>query len=223
MSNPDNNNINQGSAYRREWEGRDDGNRNPPHDYYTNEDHNARRHDRSVPIQQQQQQRYQHSNRGERGMGTEYRYAPANGRRGRSRSRSPENTQSRKERFDAERKSRMTRLRAENDQEEEHIASLQNIKNNINGDHSASGKRGESKATTSFVQVKESELEGLDEEEQMRMLLGFSGGFGSTKGEKVQDNHNSSSKGACAKNKARKYRQYMNRKGGFNRPLEEMD
>jgi U4/U6.U5 tri-snRNP-associated protein 3 len=38
----------------------------------------------------------------------------------------------------------------------------------------------------------------------------------------VEDNHSGAAKGAAAVKKARKYRQYMNRKGGFNRPLETM-
>jgi U4/U6.U5 tri-snRNP-associated protein 3 len=45
--------------------------------------------------------------------------------------------------------------------------------------------------------------------------MGF-GGFDSTKGKKVEGNIS-----VVAKvNKPRKYRQYMNRKGGFNRPLD---
>ena len=72
-----------------------------------------------------------------------------------------------------------------------------------------------------IIQVNQEELEGLDEEEQMRKLLGFDG-FGSTKGEAVKDNQSSAARGVAAKNKARKYRQYMNRKNGFNRPLEKM-
>lgn len=49
----------------------------------------------------------------------------------------------------------------------------------------------------------------------MMRKMGF-GGFGTTKGKKVEGNI-----GGMAKvNKPRKYRQYMNRKGGFNRPLD---
>jgi U4/U6.U5 tri-snRNP-associated protein 3 len=65
------------------------------------------------------------------------------------------------------------------------------------------------------------DLEGKTEDEQMMMLMGF-GGFGSTKGQKVEDNHTGAAKGATASKKERKYRQYMNRKGGFNRPLDQM-
>jgi U4/U6.U5 tri-snRNP-associated protein 3 len=57
----------------------------------------------------------------------------------------------------------------------------------------------------------------------MRRLLGFSGGFATTKGQEVEDNRKSAARGVAAKNKARKYRQYMNRKGGFNRPLDKMN
>ncbi len=60
------------------------------------------------------------------------------------------------------------------------------------------------------------------EEEQMRMMLGFNG-FGTTKGKAVADNQHSAARGAASKNKGRKYRQYMNRKGGFNRPLDKMN
>ena len=55
----------------------------------------------------------------------------------------------------------------------------------------------------------------------MAKLMGFSG-FGSTKETKVQDNYEGAAKGTVQRKKERKYRQYMNRKGGFNRPLDQM-
>ncbi|AEO56404.1 hypothetical protein MYCTH_106950 [Thermothelomyces thermophilus ATCC 42464] len=55
------------------------------------------------------------------------------------------------------------------------------------------------------------EDDGLDD---MAAMMGF-GGFGSTKGKKVLGNN----VGAARKEKPTKYRQYMNRIGGFNRPL----
>lgn len=55
------------------------------------------------------------------------------------------------------------------------------------------------------------EDEGLD---AMQAMLGF-GGFGTTKGQKVLGNN----VGAVRKEKKTEYRQYMNRVGGFNRPL----
>ncbi|KAJ0019595.1 hypothetical protein NQD34_007164 [Periophthalmus magnuspinnatus] len=70
-----------------------------------------------------------------------------------------------------------------------------------------------------FVRVLTAEdMEGKTEEEiEMMKLMGF-GSFDSTKGKKKID----SSVNAYAVNVTmkRKYRQYMNRKGGFNRPLD---
>ncbi len=61
-----------------------------------------------------------------------------------------------------------------------------------------------------------------EEEEQMRIMMGFDG-FGTTKGKVVADNQHGAARGAASKNKGRKYRQYMNRKGGFNKPLDKMN
>ena len=57
----------------------------------------------------------------------------------------------------------------------------------------------------------EVEDEGLDD---MAAMMGF-GGFGTTKNKKVLGNN----AGALHKEKKTEYRQYMNRQGGFNRPL----
>lgn len=57
----------------------------------------------------------------------------------------------------------------------------------------------------------EVEDDGLDD---MAAMMGF-GGFGTTKGKKVLGNNT----GAMRKEKKTEYRQYMNRVGGFNRPL----
>ena len=61
----------------------------------------------------------------------------------------------------------------------------------------------------------------LTEEEQMQALLGF-GSFTTTKDAEVPDNHTSAARGAVKKNQNRLYRQYMNRRGGFNRPLDKV-
>ncbi|KAI8321450.1 DUF1777-domain-containing protein, partial [Martensiomyces pterosporus] len=63
--------------------------------------------------------------------------------------------------------------------------------------------------------VEEDNLQEMTEEEQMMALMGF-GGFDSTKGKGVSGNN----AGAVNVKKQRKFRQYMNRKGGFNRPLD---
>ena len=132
----------------------------------------------------------------------------------RERSRSPP-PQDERARRAAERRAEMERLRAENEEEERRLAAL---------DRKADGAQAEEaapKPQEEIVAVDEAELEGLDEEEQMRKLLGIEG-FGSTKGQKVESNHNGLASGAANKSKRRTYRQYMNRKGGFNRPLDKM-
>ncbi|KAJ1952589.1 U4/U6.U5 small nuclear ribonucleoprotein, partial [Dipsacomyces acuminosporus] len=64
--------------------------------------------------------------------------------------------------------------------------------------------------------VDEESLQDMTEEEQMMALMGF-GGFDTTKGRAVPGNN----AGLANVKKQRKYRQYMNRKGGFNRPLDK--
>lgn len=51
-------------------------------------------------------------------------------------------------------------------------------------------------------------------DDAMAAMMGF-GGFGTTKGKKVIGNN----AGGVQKEKKLEYRQYMNRQGGFNRPL----
>lgn len=58
------------------------------------------------------------------------------------------------------------------------------------------------------------EADADDDMTNMQAMMGF-GGFGTTKGKKVVGN----SAGAVRKEKKMEYRQYMNRQGGFNRPL----
>ena len=146
-----------------------------------------------------------------RGREEQARYGGSHRKSTRERSRSPDEE---KERLEGERRARMARLRAENDEEEQQLTAL---------DHSGAPEDNKPCPKEGFFRVDEAELEGLDEEEQMRRLLGFSGGFATTKGQEVVDNRKSAARGVAAKNKARKYRQYMNRKGGFNRPLDKMN
>ena len=156
-------------------------------------------------------------------------------RRSRSRSRSPSPIDSRRqvtqrngagnidrERLERERRERMARLRSENDAEERGLTS------SLREDEAASAaeaglvkKRNRSKKSGN--EPGSDEDEEIDEEQNaMMQMLGF-GGFGSTKGKAVVDNQMSAARGAASKNKGRKYRQYMNRKGGFNRPLDKMN
>ena len=136
--------------------------------------------------------------------------------RSRSRSRSPEEEDRRiragasaaatsgnsrpeesdRKRQEEDRRARMARLRMENEEEEKRLVA--DVEDNGPG---GSRKRMPD-PTKEIVQVDESELEGLDEEEQMKRLLGF-GDFGTTNGQKVEDNQNSAARGAAAKNKVR--------------------
>ncbi|XP_060578497.1 U4/U6.U5 small nuclear ribonucleoprotein 27 kDa protein-like [Ruditapes philippinarum] len=64
--------------------------------------------------------------------------------------------------------------------------------------------------------VSEEDLQNMPEDEQELMkVMGFSG-FDTTKDKQVVGNEHYSAN-ICKK---RRYRQYMNRKGGFNRPLD---
>jgi len=87
---------------------------------------------------------------------------------------------------------------------------------------SRSESRGREKSSKSKVQLAErppvtdADLEGKSPDEQeMMKLMGFCA-FDTTKGKKVAGNE----VGTVHVILKRKYRQYMNRKGGFNRPLD---
>ena len=120
----------------------------------------------------------------------------------------------------SEREQRMALLREELKKEDETLAALDQKQSDKEQSGSAAQQARLPQET--IIEVHPEELEGLDEEEQMKKLLGFDG-FGSTKGKAVEDNQSTAARGGAAKNKARKYRQYMNRKSGFNRPLEKMN
>ncbi|XP_060927457.1 U4/U6.U5 small nuclear ribonucleoprotein 27 kDa protein isoform X2 [Limanda limanda] len=67
------------------------------------------------------------------------------------------------------------------------------------------------------IQISEEDMEGKTEEEiEMMKQMGF-GSFDTTKGKKTDGSVNAYAINVSMK---RKYRQYMNRKGGFNRPLD---
>ena len=84
----------------------------------------------------------------------------------------------RTEQVETERTRRMARLRAENEQEETKLAKIEQTKLD---DNEAALKSLRPKE--SVIRVDEDELHGLDEDDQMKMLLGFSGNFASTKGQ----------------------------------------
>jgi U4/U6.U5 tri-snRNP-associated protein 3 len=121
-----------------------------------------------------------------------------------------------RQRVEEERQARMAQWRAENEREESGVA-------NVAARYSNSGSGSRTEANNS--QSDEEHEDETQEEKQTRLMqqmLGF-GDFGSTKNTAVSTNQTTAATGVAAKNKARKYRQYMNRKNGFNRPLEKMD
>jgi U4/U6.U5 tri-snRNP-associated protein 3 len=126
--------------------------------------------------------------------------------------------------LEEQRRLKMAKLRAENEAEERRLADIRKAALKSSLDTSTTTEKNQAGvAKEKILEIHEGELDEYEEEEQMQMLLGFSNGFTSTKGKAVEDNQTSAAKGAAAKNKARKYRQYMNRKGGFNRPLDKMN
>ena len=156
-------------------------------------------------------------------------------RRSRSRSRSPSPYNNRRrdapkrngetidrERLERERRERMARLRSENEAEENGIPLPSGEEVKASAAVAEMGKkRHRGKTAKSPNNDDESGEDDDEEQQQMMHLMGF-GGFGTTKGKAVTDNQSSAARGAASKNKGRKYRQYMNRKGGFNRPLDKM-
>ncbi|KAL3774621.1 hypothetical protein ACHAWO_001992 [Cyclotella atomus] len=152
--------------------------------------------------------------------------------RSRSRSRSPSPPDNRwqdaakrnngsidRDKLERERRERMARLRSENDAEERGLTPEEE---EAAGAVAAAKKKRHHKETSKKTKDDDSEEEPDDEQAEMMHLMGF-GGFGTTKGKVVMDNQTSAARGAASKNKGRKYRQYMNRKGGFNRPLNKMN
>ncbi|KAJ1909926.1 hypothetical protein H4219_006319, partial [Mycoemilia scoparia] len=131
-------------------------------------------------------------------------------RRSNSRSRSPSSNSNRRHKRD------------DHDTREEGQRASSTRTKVDNKDHKGSGNRGSNDSqllkTPKDNSHKDEEEEGLvqdDSEQALMELMGF-GGFGTTKGQHVEGN----AKGEASVKKERKYRQYMNRKGGFNRPLE---
>jgi hypothetical protein len=119
--------------------------------------------------------------------------------------------------MEAERRDRMARLRADHDEDD------------VDDEARPDRRHGNRQKSSQGTQQKPlqppfgtNDDDDQDEDaERMAKLMGFSG-FNTTKGQAVLDNATSAAKGAATKNKARKYRQYMNRKGGFNRALDKM-
>ncbi|XP_062452829.1 U4/U6.U5 small nuclear ribonucleoprotein 27 kDa protein isoform X2 [Rhea pennata] len=129
--------------------------------------------------------------------------------RRRSRSRSPHRRRSRSPRRHRSSSSSPPRLKERRDEEKKEIKDSKGKERQITG------------ATLTelryFVAISEEDLQGKTEEEiEMMKTMGFAS-FDTTKGKKVDGAANAYAINVSQK---RKYRQYMNRKGGFNRPLD---
>lgn len=61
-------------------------------------------------------------------------------------------------------------------------------------------------------------MDAVDEDEEAMLAMMGMGSFGTTKGKKVEGNQ----EGTVSIKKVRTWRQYMNRRGGFNRPLDKI-
>ena len=104
------------------------------------------------------------------------------------------------------------------DSERQKAEKMKALKASIEDEDLANATTGPTLQETQLATLNDSEM---SEEAKMAALMGF-GGFGTTKNTKVEDNHTGVAKGASQRKKERKYRQYMNRKGGFNRALDQM-
>ncbi|CEH15927.1 duf1777-domain-containing protein [Ceraceosorus bombacis] len=83
---------------------------------------------------------------------------------------------------------------------------------------SSKGKRSSATGSVDGGAVQNAgQVEVGEDEQAMMAAMGF-GNFGSTKGKHVAGN----SEGAANVRKERSWRQYMNRQGGFNRPLDKI-
>ena len=94
-----------------------------------------------------------------------------------------------------------------------------NICNSIGYKEELKAHKREKKAE---VEENSSDLEFSDETTEMMRVMGFAN-FNSTKGEKKTPQYLGNADSEVRIVKKRRYRQYMNRRGGFNRPLDPIN
>ena len=124
--------------------------------------------------------------------------------------------------FERERQIRMAALRAETEEEEHQATDHDPTASQPPDSTTASTKNKRRHRSGDDLQQEEDEEEEDDNAKMMQELFGIRQ-FGSSKNTKVATNHTSAAVGTIAKHlKPRKYRQYMNRKNGFNRPLDNI-
>ena len=128
----------------------------------------------------------------------------------------------------------MARLRAENEAEERGDSLVSSTSAAEGGNVGTAAKKKyvpipeyTTKSTNGNSNDNNNEDEDEDDDDDdgqaaMMQMMGF-GGFGTTKNKAVADNQSTAAAGVVSKNKGRKYRQYMNRKGGFKSPFDKMN
>ncbi|PIC52048.1 hypothetical protein B9Z55_002313 [Caenorhabditis nigoni] len=133
-------------------------------------------------------------------------------RRERSRSRDRERRDGRNTRDEKERKSSRSRSPRDKRDRRERSRSRERKER----DRERQRKDREPKRKEKQEEISLESVQSVDDEAMMA-AMGF-GGFNTTKNKQVNDNVD----GCVNIKKPRRYRQYMNRKGGFNRPLDFM-
>ncbi|KAL9714790.1 hypothetical protein Ac2012v2_001450 [Leucoagaricus gongylophorus] len=86
------------------------------------------------------------------------------------------------------------------------------------GKSQSGGSKLEHKKPLDDEQEEGEEMDVINEDEDAMMAMMGMSGFGSTKGQHVTGNQ----EGGVNVKKTRTWRQYMNRRGGFNRPLDKI-
>uniref|UniRef100_A0A1B6L163 U4/U6.U5 small nuclear ribonucleoprotein 27 kDa protein n=1 Tax=Graphocephala atropunctata TaxID=36148 RepID=A0A1B6L163_9HEMI len=155
-------------------------------------------------------------------MGRSRTPSPSPARRRRSKSRERErdrNERDRRRRRSRSRDRDRRRRSPERERDHERRRDERRRSRSWSRSRSRSNERNRTKPRNSLPnrpQVTDADLEGkTPEEQEMIKMLGFCT-FDTTHGKKVDGNED----GAVHVILKRKYRQYMNRKGGFNRPLD---
>ncbi|KAJ2446498.1 hypothetical protein GGF42_005672 [Coemansia sp. RSA 2424] len=143
------------------------------------------------------------------------RHRSSNRRYDRNEDRSPPRRRSHER---SQRTTRPAQERQHQPRDHERVRSPTNVTDHANGasNRAQSPSLPPPSKDNEAVDVADEALQQMTEEEQMNALLGF-GGFSTTKGKAVAGNNI----GAANIKKQRKFRQYMNRKGGFNRLLDK--
>ncbi|KAM3868287.1 U4/U6.U5 small nuclear ribonucleoprotein 27 kDa protein [Diretmus argenteus] len=150
-------------------------------------------------------------------MGRSRSRTPPRRERRRSRSTSRERERRRRERERSRSRDRDRDRRRSRSRSPHRRRSRSPARRHRSSSQSPSRQKDSKEKTVKPIQISEEDMQGKTEEEiEMMKIMGFST-FDSSKGKKTDGSVNAHAINVSQK---RKYRQYMNRKGGFNRPLD---